>query len=132
MKAGLPETPSKEKWISQVLKSGDRVGVDPALISLDSAEKFKEALAKSGQTLVPIEDNLIDIIWKEDHQPPFNPQLIEHLPIQFSGKASSAKIGELCNYLQLNSYSAFIVTALDEIACKISYFYFYFYFNIYL
>ena len=118
MKAGLPETPSKEKWLTAELGSGQRVGVDPALISFEAAKKLREALNKNKSIeLVPIGENLIDAIWKD--QPAFEPKEIDHLPIKFSGKSSVDKISDLRNYLKNQNYSSIILTALDEIACKL-------------
>ena len=117
MKAGLPETLSKEKWLEEELKDGERVGVDPALISYEAAAKLSETLNKSGgKQLVPISGNLIDSIWT--NQPSFDPKLIDHLSIQFSGKSSSAKVSELRASLKAGGYSAMLISALDEIACK--------------
>ena len=117
MKAGLPETPTKEKWLTTELVSGQRVGVDPALISFEASKKLNEHLSKSGLELVPINENLIDAIWKD--QPHFDPKQIDHLPVKFSGKSSSEKISDLRVHLKAQNYSSIILTALDEIACKI-------------
>lgn len=116
MKAGLPETPSKDKWLAAELVSGQRVGVDPALISFDAANKLRDNLAKSGIELVPVNENLIDAIWKD--QPPFDPKEINHLPVKFSGKSSNEKISELRAHLKSQNNSAIIISALDEIACN--------------
>lgn len=117
MKAGLPETPSKEKWLYSELSNGQRVGVDPALISFEAAKKLRESLNKTnGKSieLVAVNENLIDAIWKD--QPTFEPKEIQNLPIEFSGKASNDKIEDLRNYLKSHNYSSIILTALDEIA----------------
>lgn len=117
MKAGLPETPSKEKWLTSELLSGQRVGVDSALISFEAAKKLRETLNKNKSIeLVAVNENLIDSIWMD--QPAFEPKEIQNLPIEFSGKASNEKIGELRNYLKSQNYSSIILTALDEIACN--------------
>lgn len=116
MKAGMPETPSKEKWLTSELISGQRVGVDPALISFDAAKKLRENLSKSGIELVAVNDNLIDAIWKD--QPAFDPKIINHLPVNFSGKSSSEKISVLRAHLKTQNHSSIIVSALDEIACN--------------
>lgn len=116
MKAGLPETASKEKWLASELEAGNRVGVDPALISFEAAKKLKETLSKNGSLeLVAIDENLIDAIWTD--QPAFEPKQIDHLPTEFSGKASAAKIEDLKAFLKKENYSSIILTALDEIAC---------------
>ena len=117
MKAGLPETASKEKWLASELAAGKRVGVDPALISFDSAKKLKETLLKNGSLeLVAIDENLVDAIWTD--QPAFDPKQIDHLPTEFSGKSSAAKIEDLRTFLKKQNYSSIILTALDEIACN--------------
>lgn len=118
MKAGLPETPSKEKWLASELEAGKRVGVDPALISFEAAKKLRETLNKNGALeLVAIDDNLVDAIWSD--QPAFDPKQIDHLPTEFSGKCSVAKIDDLKTYLKKQNYSSIILTALDEIACTL-------------
>lgn len=117
MKAGLPETPSKEKWLASELSNGQRVGVDSALISYEAAKKLRESLNKNNNKsieLVAVNENLIDAIWRD--QPTFKPKEIQNLPIEFSGKASNEKIGELRSYLKSQSCSSIILTALDEIA----------------
>lgn len=120
MKAGLPETPSKEKWLATEIEAGKRVGVDPALISFESARKLKENISKNGSLeLVAIDENLIDTIWKD--QPAFEPNQIDHLPTEFSGRSSASKIEDLKSFLKKQNYSSIILTALDEIACN-SYF----------
>lgn len=117
MKAGLPETVSKEKWLTDELKDGERVGVDPALISYEAATKLNETLNKSGgKQLVPISENLIDSIWND--QPPFDPKLIDHLSVEYSGKSSAAKVSELRTRIKSDGHSAILLTALDEIACN--------------
>lgn len=120
MKAGLPETPTKEAWLASELKQGDRLGVDPALISFEAAKKLREQLEKSGQSLVAVEENLIDAVWAAQ-QPPQPANAIEHLPIEFSGRSSASKIEEIRVQLQKSENSALIVTALDEIACNFTF-----------
>jgi Xaa-Pro aminopeptidase len=117
MKAGLSETPTKEAWLAAELKRGDCVGVDPALISFEAAKKLKEQLEKSGQSLVAVGENLIDAVWAAAGQPAQPTNAIEHLPVEFSGRSSAAKIEEIRGQLQKSENSALIVTALDEIAC---------------
>lgn len=117
MKAGLPDTPTKEVWLKQTLTRGDRVGVDPSLISYDASVKLSETLAQAGLQLASVADNLVDAVWPD--QPSFAPQPIEHLPVQFAGRATSAKLAELRSHLQANSLSAMAITALDEIACTL-------------
>jgi Xaa-Pro aminopeptidase len=116
MKAGLPETESKEKWLSGQLVSSKRVGVDSALISYEAAKRLKETLGNNGIELVAMGENLIDAIWTD--QPKFEPKPIDFLPLEFSGRSMESKISELRCQLRQKKHSSILITALDEIACK--------------
>ena len=61
--AGVSGTPSITDWFGKVLKSGDRIGVDPTLFGISRFQDYEEKLQKFGITLVPLERNLIDVIW---------------------------------------------------------------------
>lgn len=114
MKGGLEETPTKEKWLKTEIKAGDRIGVDPKLISFQDAKSFGKNLEDNNLKLSFEQDNLIDMIWEGKPPRPHNPIL--ELPIEYSGVASQDKISKLQKYLSENEYSSMIVTALDEIA----------------
>lgn len=53
------------KWITDVLIPYQRVGADPTLISNADWLKWDEELSKKNIYLVAVQNNLIDIIWKE-------------------------------------------------------------------
>jgi hypothetical protein len=60
------------------------VGCDPELISINEWKEWKETLEQSDKKLVPIQTNLIDILWanKRPHLP--NEHIWKH-DLQFSG-----------------------------------------------
>ena len=59
-----------ERWIESNLGSGDRLGYDPWLHTVEAAERLAKACAAAGATLVPVEPDLIDAIWSDRPAPP--------------------------------------------------------------
>src|SRR3982074_402027 len=57
----LVETPP-DRWIETNLTSADRLGYDPWLHTVESAERLAKACAAAGATLVAVEPHLIDAI----------------------------------------------------------------------
>ena len=81
---GIPSTPTQGAWLAKNLPVGSRVGVDPRLMSKDQWTPLSKTLVSSGHSLIPIQPNLIDILWDEKPLPPRNS--IEPLGIEFTGK----------------------------------------------
>ena len=92
------------------------MGVDASTVSHDAAVKFEDALAKRKLKLTLLNEHLVDQVWKD--RPAKDLHEIFPLPISFSGRESSDKIASLKKYLETNNLYAFIITALDEVACK--------------
>lgn len=114
MKAGLPNTPSKEVYLTNLLKAGDRVGVDPQTISWEAASKLRESLETAKLQLSLVEENLVDAIWEE--RPARKLQPIYHLPETYSGRSFTDKIKCIRDHLESTRMWGFLVTALDDIA----------------
>ncbi|KPV71498.1 uncharacterized protein RHOBADRAFT_40316 [Rhodotorula graminis WP1] len=69
MKHGVPSVPSWTEWLttpahsSSALPRGARIGLDPALIAVADYTALAPALATAGVELVPVRNNLVDIVW---------------------------------------------------------------------
>jgi Xaa-Pro aminopeptidase len=114
MKDGIPGTLSQGEWLSKKLPPGSRVGVDPFVISFDTWKPLATQLESAGHTLVPIAENLIDLVWDNRPSPPANP--VDPLAIRFAGKSWKDKVSEIRQEIINKGTTALIVTALDEIA----------------
>lgn len=66
--------------------------------------------------LVPINENLIDLIWKD--QPSFPCNKIISLPVKYTGMTIAEKIAEIRGKMEDQNATVLVVTALDEVACK--------------
>ncbi|KAL7748540.1 hypothetical protein RI367_005950 [Sorochytrium milnesiophthora] len=116
MKAGLPDTPTKEAWLSKVLAAKSRVGIDPTLFSISAAKVLREALEKDGHELVALPNNLVDQVWGADRPAvPKNPLTV--LDVKYSGKKYEDKISELrAELAKKKSVVGVVLSALDQIA----------------
>ncbi|XP_015776757.1 PREDICTED: xaa-Pro aminopeptidase 1-like, partial [Acropora digitifera] len=116
MKDGLPNTPTKEQWLIEVLPTGSKVGVDPWVITHGGWYKMLQELSAAGLSLVFTEKNLIDLVW-EDHGRPDPPnEGLMVLDIAFTGKSWQEKVREVRAALAKKKADILVVTALDEIA----------------
>ena len=85
----LVETPP-DQWIERTLGKGDALGFDPWLHTVEGAEKLARACANAGATLVPVEPNPIDELWKDRPAPPLGAVTLHD--IHFAGEAAETKL----------------------------------------
>ena len=88
----LVETPP-DRWIETNLTSADRLGYDPWLHTVESAERLAKACAAAGATLVAVEPDLIDAIWSDRPAPPLGPITLHEL--RFAGQAAEEKLARI-------------------------------------
>ena len=112
MKQGLPDSIEIVPWLSKELKAGEKVGINPQMISLNAYNQMKTNLALSNIELVSID--LIDDIWNERPAIPANPLFI--FDEKFSGKSTKDKLVDLRTKLTDEHADVFILSALDDIA----------------
>ncbi|KAK8751817.1 hypothetical protein OTU49_010436 [Cherax quadricarinatus] len=114
MKQGLPKTPSEAKWLNKTLDVGSVVGVDPYLLESECWRDFARELQGGGHTIIPVPDNLIDLMW--DDRPPRPAKPVVPLEIKYTGQSLTEKVKQLREDLVEENASMIIITALDEVA----------------
>jgi Xaa-Pro aminopeptidase len=88
----LVETPP-DRWIETNLTNADRLGYDPWLHTVESAERLAKACAAAGATLVAVEPDLIDAIWRDRPAPPLGAVILHDL--RFAGEAAEDKLDRI-------------------------------------
>ncbi len=101
------------KWIEQNLQSNAKIGYDPRLHQASWEENVKKLL-EDNFNLVPIDENPIDLFWKERPQPNENKALL--LNEKYTGKSSSDKRKNMAEEISKNNCDAAFITQLDSIA----------------
>ncbi|CAG8719804.1 2756_t:CDS:2, partial [Acaulospora morrowiae] len=120
MKQGLPDVPTWQEYL-QNLPKGSKIGIDPTLITAPDARTLSESLGRNGSSLVPTDENLVDLVWGDARPPrPTNPLIV--LEERYTGKPYKEKIANLREELAKEKRYGFVVSALDEIACQFNIF----------
>jgi len=88
----LVDTPP-HRWIEQNLTRSDRLGYDPWLHTVEDAERLGKASASAGVTLVAIEPDLIDAIWRDRPAPPLGPVTLHD--VRFAGERAEDKLARI-------------------------------------
>ena len=113
-RSGIKGVPSKEKWLTTVLKSGDRVGIDPFLISIRSWEKTSKPLKEKNITLVNITENLVDNVWTS--RPIEKLKKVDVQLYKYTGKYWYDKVKDVQKEIKKVGAIAHVVQELDSVA----------------
>lgn len=113
MKIGQCEIPTIDQWLRKQ-KRPILFATDPQVISVRRAEKIKQALLPEGGTLLPLDNNLVDQLWKD--RPAILNSLIQIHPEQYAGISAEKKLTTLRKTLKLAEANTLIINILDNIA----------------
>ena len=112
MKQGLPETLEIIPWLSDELKAGDKVGVNPQMFSVNAYAAMKAELKMVGIELVSID--LLAEVWTERPSLPLNPFFV--FDSKYSGQSTTEKLTVVRAELKKARANVFVLSALDDIA----------------
>jgi Xaa-Pro aminopeptidase len=117
MKMDLEDTPSPEDWLVKILPKFRKVGVDPFSIRYKNFEVLRKSLRRDSLELVPIDQNLVDVIWEETGTRPDLPKekIFVH-PICYSGMEISQKLFCVREKIRKLRRECLILSELDQIA----------------
>ncbi|MER9423598.1 aminopeptidase P family protein [Mesorhizobium sp. M0317] len=101
-------------WIKDNLGKGARLGFDPWLHTIAEVKALKTSAEQSGATLVPLDRNPIDIIWKDQPAPPAAP--VEIHPIGFAGELAKDKLARLAAAIGKEGATQAVLTDPSSIA----------------
>lgn len=112
MKQGIAETLEIVPWLATQLKAGEKVGINPQMISCNMYANMKSELQAYGIELSPID--LISKIWTDRPTLPANPFFV--FDTKYAGKNAGEKLAELRLEMKKLRTDVFILSALDDIA----------------
>jgi len=86
------------QWIEENLPGGAKLGYSPWLHTVDGAERLGKACAAAEASLVAVDDDPFDAIWKERPQPPLG-AVVAH-DLRYAGEDARAKLARVRADLQ--------------------------------
>ncbi|RWB77847.1 MAG: aminopeptidase P family protein [Mesorhizobium sp.] len=101
-------------WIKDNLGKGARLAFDPWLHTIGEVRALKASAEQSGATLVPLDRNPIDIIWKDQPEPPRAP--VELQELNFAGEFAKDKLVRLASAIQKDGATHAVLTDPSSIA----------------
>ena len=101
-------------WLSKHVKKKQRIGYDPMLHTLVEVEKFSKICREKSAKFVPVWENLVDKIWKDQPNPPLGKVSIH--PVKFSGESTKKKIRRIQKEIEKKSADVAVLTLPDSIA----------------
>jgi Xaa-Pro aminopeptidase len=101
-------------WIERNLKAGAKLGYDPWLHTSEGAEKLRNACANAGAALVAVEDNPIDVLWRNRPAPPAGRVTLHD--IKFAGESAADKLARVRAELDKLNADTLIVSDSQNVA----------------
>lgn len=101
-------------WLAESLPSGATLGYDPWLLTEAAVRRYRQAVEQAGGTLVPVDDNPVDAIWKDQPSAPMG-VVVPH-DMAYAGQAAEEKRQNLGAALAKHGISASVLTMPDSIA----------------
>ncbi len=111
---GMPGVPSWQEWAAKNLKPGEKLGLDPQLISHREFAKLEKELAVKSVQLRPVAANLVDRIWMDRPAAPTGPVMV--LAKRYAGETVRSKLHHLRQKMAAEGADAHILSQLDAIA----------------
>ncbi len=112
MKQGLPETLEILPWLATQLNSGDRVGVNAQMLSVNAYASMKSELKMIKVELISID--LPALVWTNRPSLPLQPFYVFN--ILYAGKSTIEKLAMLRDEMKKVHADVFVISALDDIA----------------
>jgi Xaa-Pro aminopeptidase len=115
MKQGLPQIPTWAQYLKNDLPASTKVGIDPTLLPSSEHASLRTSLSSAKSTIVPIKENLIDIIWSGD-KPPRPANEVFQLEDRYTGENVGSKLSLLRERFGKVGAKGLVVSQLDEVA----------------
>jgi Xaa-Pro aminopeptidase len=103
-----------QDWLAKTLRKGAKLGYHPELHALEAVAKFKAACQKAGALLVPVSDNPIDAVWRDQPPSPLAP--VEPYDVAYAGESAEAKRDKIARQLRDDNVDAAVITLPESVA----------------
>ena len=112
-KERMPDTPDIAGWLSEVLPSSSKVGIDGSVNSWEFADYLQKRLQPYQIEVVATPDPFAEL--RED-RPGIPTETVRILPLSYAGIDAGQKMEQLRSFLCEQHAEGILISALDEIA----------------
>ncbi len=109
----LVENPPS-KWLEANAPKGAEIGYDPWLHTTEQAERLAKACAAAGATLMTVDSNPIDAIWRDRPAPPQGAVVLHDL--KFAGEDAAQKLARIRDEITKLRADALVVSDPHAVA----------------
>ncbi|HEX8569998.1 MAG TPA: aminopeptidase P family protein [Caulobacteraceae bacterium] len=102
-------------WLEQTARPGQTIGYDPRLHSPDALHWLREAAARAGAELKPVDPNPVDLAWGDQRPPQPQATVVPH-PLDYAGEDSASKRARVGEEIRNAGADAAVLTAPSSIA----------------
>ncbi len=113
-KIGNSDFPDMTQFLKDELKAGGVVGIDPRLLAYSEAQKMETELRAKDINLQLVEENLVDLLWKDRPQLPDEAVFIHEE--KYAGESAQSKLARIRARMAAEGADVHILTTLDAIA----------------
>ena len=113
MTIGDSTSQSVAAWLDEQCDGDAKIGFDPWLTTISSAENLKPAKDRTWQA-TPLPDNPIDAIWQD--RPPHPKAAVKLHPLEYAGQSAAEKHGIIASALEAKSCDAAFLSDPASIA----------------
>lgn len=103
-----------DRWLKDHAMAGWRIGFDPMRVAVDLHDRLQSAMELSGASLVAIDCDPFDAIWKDRPAKPLG--LIREMPLAVSGEDSASKRARVAKSIAARGADFLVETLPDNIA----------------
>ncbi|MEY8412176.1 aminopeptidase P family protein [Lachnospiraceae bacterium 62-26] len=111
-KAGQPDVPTIEAYITDVIPEGGTLGFDGRVVAMGQGQALKAALAAKNARIDYSED-LIDRIWED--RPALSTKPAFALGVEYTGERTADKLSRIREAMKKEGADVHILAALDDI-----------------
>jgi Xaa-Pro aminopeptidase len=103
-----------DAWLAEALKTGETLGYDPWLHTVEEVARVSAACERAGARLVAVDGNLVDAVWSDQPPSPLAP-VIPH-DLAFAGEAADEKRRRMGEAVAKAGAAAAVITQPDSLA----------------
>ena len=112
-KMRIPGWPTLEEWLMKNMKSGQTLGFDGRVVSVNEYKELKKIQDKKN-IRISMDNDLIDLIWSE--RPNLPKEKIFLHDVKYCGRSTGEKIKEVREEMKKLGGKSYVISSLDDIA----------------